>query len=179
MTNEDSAQVTVIGIGNPIMTDDAVGLAILGGLQGGPSDELAWVPPRSFTPAPALSSQEQVVFIDGGTSGMELLPTIQDARDLLILDALAGPGEPGSVVTLVGDQIPRLLNSKLSPHQVGLLDLLSAARLLGREPERVGVVGIVVRDTDLHVGMSPEVSQAIPEALTAARKLIDHWLTST
>lgn len=169
--------VTVIGIGNPIMTDDAVGLAILRRLQGGSSEELAWVPVPSLTPVPEEPADADVVFIDGGTSGMELLPLIQDAKDLLILDALAGPGQPGDVVTLIGDQIPRLLNSKLSPHQVGLLDLLSAARLLGREPERVGVVGIVVGNTDLHVGMSPEVLAAIPEAVAAAQAQIDSWLS--
>ncbi|QTH60754.1 hydrogenase maturation protease [Corynebacterium hindlerae] len=156
------------------MTDDAVGLAILRRLQGGSDDELAWVPSRHQ--APSSSANDDVEYIDGGTSGMELLPLIQDAQDLLILDALAGPGAPGSVVTLVGDQIPRLLNSKLSPHQVGLLDLLSAARLLGREPERVGVVGIVVQDTDLNVGMTPEVKAAIPEAVAAARAQVQEWL---
>ncbi|MEJ5928372.1 HyaD/HybD family hydrogenase maturation endopeptidase [Corynebacterium sp. H128] len=174
-------RITVIGIGNPIMTDDAVGLAILRRLQGGEEDELAWVPSRSFTPmlddAPQENPQAaKVEFVDGGTSGMELLPLIQDAQNLLILDALAGPGKVGDVVTLVGDQIPRLLNSKLSPHQVGLLDLLSAARLLGREPQRVGVVGIVVADTDLNVGMSPSVAAAIPEAVVAAETLIEQWL---
>lgn len=176
-----TAQVTVIGIGNPVMADDAVGLAILRRLQGGSAEELAWVPERALTPqlGPVAALHDAVEYIDGGTSGMELLPLIQDAQDLLILDALAGPGEVGDVVTLEGDQIPRLLNSKLSPHQVGLLDLLSAARLLGREPERVAVVGIVVADTDLRVGMTPAVAEAIPEAMVAAQQVINHWLDST
>lgn len=171
--------VTVIGIGNPIMQDDAVGLAILRRLQSGTVDELAWVPTRSITPVPPSQEHGDVQFVDGGTSGMELLPLVQDADKLIILDALAGPGKPGDVVTLVGDQIPRLLNSKLSPHQVGLLDLLSAARLLGREPNQVGVVGIVVNGTDLHVGMSSEVSAAIDQAVESARELINQWSDST
>ncbi|MEJ5997413.1 hydrogenase maturation protease [Corynebacterium sp. H130] len=171
--------VTVIGIGNPIMQDDAVGLAILRRLQGKGSDELAWVPERRQQPVLPSEEASDTIFIDGGTSGMELLPIIQDADKLIILDALAGPGEQGTVVQLVGDQIPRLLNSKLSPHQVGLLDLLSAARLLGREPNQVGVVGVVAGGTDLHVGMSPEVLAAIPEAAAKAQQLIDQWSDST
>ena len=117
--------ITVLGIGNPIMSDDGVGLEILEQLRAHYTD------------------QQHLEFVDGGTSGMELLPTIQDAESLLVLDALAptAHSNPGDVVTLIGDQIPRLLNSKLSPHQVGLLDLLSAARLLGTEPRRVAVVG--------------------------------------
>lgn len=76
---------------------------------------------------------------------------------------------------LVGDQVPRLFNAKLSPHQVGLLDLLAAARLLGKEPRRVGVVGIVAESADLHVGLSDTVVVSMDEATEAAQKLIAEW----
>ena len=145
--------ITVLGIGNPIMSDDGVGLEILERLRVHYTD------------------QRHLEFVDGGTSGMELLPTIQDAESLLVLDALAptAHSNPGDVVTLIGDQIPRLLNSKLSPHQVGLLDLLSAAR-------RVAVVGVVAESTELHVGLTPTVTRALPGAVAEARTLLDEWL---
>ena len=152
--------ITVLGIGNPMMGDDGVGLEILEQL-------------RTY-----YTDQQHLEFVDGGTSGMELLPTIQDAESLLVLDALAptAHSNPGDVVTLIGDQIPRLLNSKLSPHQVGLLDLLSAARLLGTEPLRVAVVGVVAESTELHVGLTPTVTRALPGAVAEARTLLDEWL---
>ena len=50
---------------------------------------------------------------------------------------------PGTVLRIGGDQVPRMLASKLSPHQVGLLDVLTAARLLEDEPDVVEVVGVV------------------------------------
>ena len=152
--------ITVLGIGNPIMSDDGVGLEILEQLRAHYTD------------------QQHLEFVDGGTSGMELLPTIQDAESLLVLDALAptAHSNPGDVVTLIGDQIPRLLNSKLSPHQVGLLDLLSAARLLGTEPRRVAVVGVVAESTELHVGLTPTVTRALPGAVAEAQTLLDEWL---
>ena len=152
--------ITVLGIGNPIMGDDGVGLEILEQLRAHYAD------------------QQHLEFVDGGTSGMELLPTIQDAESLLVLDALAprAHSTPGDVVTLIGDQIPRLLNSKLSPHQVGLLDLLSAARLLGTEPRRVAVVGVVAESTELHVGLTPTVTRALPGAVAEAQTLLDEWL---
>ena len=149
--------ITVLGIGNPIMSDDGVGLEILEQLRAHYTD------------------QQHLEFVDGGTSGMELLPTIQDAESLLVLDALAptAHSNPGDVVTLIGDQIPRLLKSKLSPHQVGLLDLLSAARLLGTEPRRVAVVA---ESTELHVGLTPTVTRALSSAVAEARTLLDEWL---
>lgn len=147
--------INVIGIGNPIMSDDGIGLEILERLR-----------------ARALPG---VNYIDGGTSGMEILPDIQDADYLLVLDGLKA-GEPGSVHTLVGDQIPRLLSQHLSPHQVGLLDLLSAARLLGKEPREVAVVGVVAADLELKVGLSELAKAGIDEAVEQAEGVLKGWI---
>lgn len=75
----------------------------------------------------------------------------------------------------MGDQIPRLLAAKLSAHQVGLLDLLTAARLLGREPERVGVVGVVYESADMVVELSEAARAGIDKAVPVAQKLIEQW----
>ncbi|AOX06695.1 hypothetical protein BJP05_05555 [Corynebacterium sp. NML98-0116] len=136
------------------MADDAVGLAILRELEADPI--------------------QGVNFIYGGTSGMEILPMVQDADYLLVLDGLK-QGQPGDVAVLVGDQIPRLLQQQLSPHQVGLLDLLSAARLTGQEPDNVAVVGITARDVEFRTSLSEETSAAIPEAVQRARQLLKEW----
>ncbi|WP_034650059.1 hydrogenase maturation protease [Corynebacterium vitaeruminis] len=138
------------------MTDDGVGLAVLAKLVD------AKVP--------------GVKYIDGGTSGMEILPDIQDATRLLVLDGINDPDEPpGTVLVLEGDQLPRLRKSALSPHQVGLLDLLSTARLLGSEPEEVVVVGVVAQDVELHVGMTEKVAAAVPVAVDKAKKVLASW----
>ncbi|GAB2460919.1 HyaD/HybD family hydrogenase maturation endopeptidase [Xylanimonas ulmi] len=151
-----AATITVLGIGNPIMADDGVGLALIAYLS------------RSVT-------DPRVQIIDGGTGGMELVPVVQDSERLLVLDAVAGP-EPGTVVLLTGDQVPRLLASKLSPHQVGLLDVLSVARLLGREPREVVIVGIVPEVVDLRFSLSDVVTEALDEAAAMAYEVVEHWL---
>lgn len=189
----DTPLVTVLGIGNPVMGDDGIGLELLRRLapelesagmgqitQVGDSAHLVWSPSNLDDPANTTGRGDEwtgaVAYIDGGTCGMELLPIVQEAKNLLLLDALAGPGDPGTVVKLVGDQIPRLLAAKLSAHQVGLLDLLTAARLLGKEPERVGVVGVVYESADMVVGLSDTALGGIEEATEVARELIDNWL---
>lgn len=149
------ATINVIGIGNEIMADDGVGLKILEQLL--------------------LEPVEGVNYIHGGTSGMEILPDIQDADYLLILDGLK-QGAPGDVAVLEGDQIPRLLRQQLSPHQVGLLDLLSAARLLGTEPEHVAVVGVTAKDIEFRTTLSSEVSGAIVEAVRHAQNILRRWV---
>ena len=150
------AAVTVLGVGNPIMADDGVGLVLLAAVSEARPD------PR-------------IEYVDGGTGGMELIPVVQDAERLLVLDAVAG-AEPGTVEHLTGDQLPRLLSSKLSPHQVGLLDVLSAARLLGQEPSEIEVVGVTPERVELALGLSPVVEAAVGEAVEQACQVIDTWL---
>jgi hydrogenase maturation protease len=106
---------------------------------------------------------------------MALLEIVEDAQRLLILDAVAGE-EPGQIKVVEGDQIPRLLSQKVSPHQVGMLDVLSAARLLGREPKEVVVVGVVPGVVDLQVGLSDAVERAIPQAAKRAAQVLRRWL---
>ncbi|MDO4686862.1 MAG: HyaD/HybD family hydrogenase maturation endopeptidase [Corynebacterium sp.] len=168
----------VLGIGNPIMGDDGIGLAIMRRLRAADSatvDDFDWVP--SHLPDQRGADLEDTIeFIDGGTSGIELLPVIQQAEDLIVLDAVAAAGaKPGTVVVLEGDQVPRLLNAKLSPHQVGLLDLLATAKLLGHEPRRIAVVGIVPESAELHVGLSDAAERALPQAVAAVRELMFRW----
>jgi hydrogenase maturation protease len=138
------------------MGDDGVGLAVLSRLE-------------ELRPDPRVS------YVDGGTGGLELLPVVEDAARLLVLDAVAGE-VPGSVVRLGGDQIPRLLSAKLSPHQVGLLDIFTAARLLGREPEVVEVVGVVPQSVAMRVGLSAPVALAVEGAAQIGAAVLDEWL---
>ena len=145
----------MLGIGNPLMGDDGVGIALL--------EELM-----------ALDLGQDIEFVDGGTIGLSLLPMVLDAGSLLVLDAVAGP-VAGAVVHLSGDQLPRLLNMVLSPHQVGLLDVLASARLLGSEPSRIAVVGVAPAFVDMRLGLSPEVEAAVPEAVELARHVLRRW----
>jgi hydrogenase maturation protease len=150
-------RATVLAVGNTIMGDDGVGLALLEALQ-------------------AARPDPRVDYVDGWTGGLELVPVVEDAARLLVLDAVAGP-VPGAVVRLSGDQMPRLLSArKLSPHQVGLLDVFAAARLLGREPGVVEVVGVVPESVELRVGLSAVVAAALPAAVDAALEVLDGWL---
>jgi len=150
-----SSHITVLAVGNPIMGDDGVGLELLAGLQ-------------------ALRPDSDVEYVDGGTGGMQLIPVVQEASCLLVLDAVAGP-EPGVVQHLSGDQVPRMMAAKLSPHQVGLLDVFTACRLLGHEPGVVEVVGVTPESVDLRMGLSPVVAAAVPDAVAQAAAVLDRW----
>jgi hydrogenase maturation protease len=152
-----TALVTVLGVGNPIMGDDATGLELLARLRH------------------ARPEDGRVEFVDGGTGGMELLEVVESAGRLLILDAVAGE-VPGTVVRVRGQALARLLAAQLSPHQVGLADVLAAARLLGREPQQVEIIGIVPAAVELKLGLSPQVEAGLDAAVTQAGAVLDRWL---
>ena len=160
---------TVLAVGNPIMGDDGIGLEILAGLQALVPQRPAWQ---------AAMAKGELSLIEGGTNGMELVPVVQEAERLLILDSVApGKGrQPGQALHMSGDHVPRLLSMKMSPHQVGLLDVLSSARLTGKEPAVLEVVGVVSEKVDLQLGLTATAASGIKPAVGYAAQILDSWL---
>ncbi|MCV0022385.1 hydrogenase maturation protease, partial [Mobiluncus curtisii] len=66
---------------------------------------------------------------------------------------------------------------KISPHQVGLLDILTSARLTGKEPRVLEVVGVVAENVNLHLGLTPSAQSGIPRAVELAAEVLDSWLS--
>lgn len=164
------ARFTVLAVGNPIMGDDGIGLQILAGLQQRLPTRPAWQ---------AAQKAGELALLEGGTGGMELVPVVQESEQLLILDSVA-PGNgrtPGQALHLSGDHVPRLLSMKMSPHQVGLLDILTSARLTGKEPRVLEVVGVVSENVDLRLGLTESARGGIPSAVGLAAEVLDSWLS--
>lgn len=154
----DGPRTTVLGVGNPLLEDDGVGLVLLAALQA-----------RAGDPGP-------VRYLDGGTWGLSLLPDITETDRLLVLDAVRTGSEPGTVVVGRDDDIPRLYSRPPSPHQIDLREVLGAAELLGALPATITVVGVEpLRTEGLHVGLSDPVAAAVPLATETAADILRSW----
>lgn len=151
------AATIVIGLGNPLMGDDGIGLELLARLQ------RDW----SFVP--------DVIFLDGGTWGMNLLPAIEDAGQVLFLDAVNAGRDPGTPLRLERSGIPRWLSIKLSPHQIDLREVLALAELRGTLPEQTVVVGVQPGSIDLRTSLSPEAVSGLDQAAELARSTLERW----
>lgn len=149
--------IVVIGLGNPLMTDDGAGLELLARLA-------AW---GQFEPAP--------LFVDGGTWGMNLLPVIEDAERVLFLDAVNIRAAPGTAVRLERDQLPRWLGVKLSPHQIDLKEVLAVAELRGRFPVDAVLVGVQPERVEMGTGLTPAVTAGLESALAMAIRTLEDW----
>jgi hydrogenase maturation protease len=134
----------VLGLGNVLLGDDGVGAAAIGRLL-----EEYRVPQGGRV-------------LDGGTLGLSLLPYVQEAETVILVDAIRSDAPPGSLVRLDGDQVAPAVATRLSPHQVGVADLLDSARWIDQYPARLVLLGIVPESMDLTVGLSPAVAQTLP-----------------
>jgi hydrogenase maturation protease len=150
-------RVLVLGVGNPLMGDDGFGLALLERLR-----------TRCEWPA-------DVTLMDGGTWGMNLLPAIEDADALLILDAVDAGRAPGSLVRLGRDDLPRYVAQKLSPHQVDLRDVLALAELRGHLPVQAAAVGVQPERIALGTELSPTAAGRLGAAADAACAVLRSW----
>ncbi|MCF8152096.1 MAG: HyaD/HybD family hydrogenase maturation endopeptidase [Sulfuritalea sp.] len=137
-------RAVVLGIGNTILTDEAAGVRAVEALEQG------WKLP------------ENVLAIDGGTSGMEMIEELSDLDFLVVLDVLKTGAEPGTVVKIAGDEIPVFFRKKLSPHQIGLPDVLASLELLDTLPREIVVLGVELISLELGMEMTPTVAEKVP-----------------
>ena len=131
--------VLVLGIGNVLMKDDSIGVRAVDELQ------------RRFR------FSDDVEILDGGTSGIELLSYICNRDCMIIVDAVKSGLKPGTVVRVEGEDVPAKFMTRISPHQLGLSDLLAAATLTGELPREMVLFGIEPKLIELGFEVSEEV----------------------
>jgi hydrogenase maturation protease len=147
----------VLALGNTLLRDDGVGLAILHALE---REAAAW--------------GGEVEFVDGGTQGLALLGVLSGRRVAVILDAIALGAAPGTVHILSADEAVNMRSRRSgTAHEGNAGELLAAARLLGDLPERTIIVGIEPEDIRTGVGLSEAVARSVQEAVACARHALE------
>jgi hydrogenase maturation protease len=148
----------VLAIGNTLLSDEGIGIHVLDYL-------------RAHHPPPA-----GVEYLDGGTLSFTLAASIEEADNLIVVDAARLGAAPGSVKQFVDAEMDHFLGtSKRSVHEVGLIDLLTAARLTERLPTRRALVGVEPEKLDWGENPTDRVAQAIPRAAAMVAALISAW----
>ena len=137
--------VVVLGVGNVLMCDEGVGVHAVTELE-----------KRYALP-------ECVRCVDGGTSTNELLGDLENLDHLIIIDAVSAGLEPGAFIRLEGAAVPAVFTTKLSPHQVGIADLLATLTFVGRAPKHVVLLGVQPVRLTLDLELSPPVAARMSE----------------
>jgi len=147
----------VLGVGSPIMGDDGIGCEVVDTLS------------RRWADTPALQ------FLDGGVWGMRILPHVEGANRLLIVDAIRAGGEPGALVRLEREEIPMHVRQKLSPHQIDLSEVLALAELRGTLPAEVVALGIEPERVEMYEELSPSVRATVPRLIAEVERQLEAW----
>lgn len=113
--------------------------------------------------------------IDGGTMGLDLLPIFEGRDKVLIIDAVDFGRDPGYIGMIENDNIPSVLNSKLSVHHINLSDVLFAAKLMDISPSEVCLIGIQPKSLDVGLDMTDEINGKIETLIELIIGKLKEW----
>lgn len=147
----------VLGIGNLVMSDDGVGVRVVQLL------------------AERFRFPNGVTVLDGGTLGLDLLPKLEGVKRLLIVDAVETGSASGTLVRLSGEDVPIVLETKISPHQMGLKDLLAVAMLLGFNPSEMVLWGVQPELIEMGMALSPAVEEQLEPLVRHVLTELESW----
>ena len=150
-------QALVLGIGNLLIGDEGVGCKTV--------EELS----RRYTFPPSVDC------VDVGTAGFELLSMIDSKDHVILIDALRDDREPGTVIMVEGEHVPKAFLNRLTPHQLGICDVLAAAQLTDTMPGHLTLFGIEPKQLDVGIGLSPEVEAAMEKTIGAVVDQLRHF----
>ena len=120
-------------------------------------------------------TDRQVRILDGGTLGLDLVYYLEGVENLLLIDAVQAGLEPGGLLRLEGEEVPAFLSMKISPHEIRVPDMLSAARLLGVFPNEIVLLGIQPQRVEIGLSLSDPVTGQVDNLVGLAVEQLDRW----
>jgi hydrogenase maturation protease len=142
--------VMVLGIGCTLYSDEGFGVRVVEKMQ------------REY------EFSDNVLLVDGGVLGINLLGVISKPDHLIVVDAIRNKGKPGDLYRLAGDAIPERIRAKNSLHQVDFLEALTLCRALDNVPETV-ILGVEPADIET---LSTELTPATQSKVDAIIKRV-------
>jgi len=159
-TGRTGPDALIIGVGNMLWADEGFGVRAV----------------EAFGADYVLP--DSVDIMDGGTTGLALIPDLAAAKRILIFDAVDFDAEPGSLVIVRGDDVPKFAaGKKVSLHQTSMMEVLSLAEVLADgPPDDIVLIGCQPQDMeDYGGGLTAAVAAQVGPALEAAYVVMRDW----
>jgi hydrogenase maturation protease len=156
-------RILVLGLGNILLRDEGVGSHVAQVLQ-------------------EKSMPADVEVVDGGTAALDALLLVEGIDKLVVIDALRAGQKPGTIYRAKfrageKDKLAEILagqgGSRISLHQVGLIDALAIAEKLNSMPAEIVIIGVEPAKVDYGLELTDEVEQKIPEIIDTVVKEIE------
>ncbi len=146
----------LLGVGNLLLSDEGVGVRTIEALE------------------QRFRFPDEVVLQDGGTSGMELMEVMANRDLLVVVDAVQSESAPGSLFILEDNDVPAYFTERLSPHQLGLADVLMALHMTDEFPRKLILLGIEPASLAPGMCLSPVVACAMEAAMAKVIHILDN-----
>jgi hydrogenase maturation protease len=143
----------ILGIGSILFSDDGFGIQVAQKLE------------------KEYEFPDNVLVVDGGVLGINLLGVISKPRHLIVVDTMRNQGKPGDLYRIEGEAIPERIRAKNSLHQVDFLEALTLCQaldnvpktvIIGIEPEDIQTLSLVLTPT-LQAQVEPVVGMVLNE----------------
>ena len=152
----------VLGLGNILLKDEGIGVHIAQKLQ-------------------QVALPHNVEVIDGGTASPDVLLLAQGVEKLVVIDAVRACKEAGTIYKArfkieEQDKLEQIFSfgSKISLHQIGLIDALTAVKKMNCAPREIVIIGVEPKKIDYGLELTDEVKQRVPEIIdTVLREIKD------
>lgn len=143
----------ILGIGNLLLSDEGFGIHTIHYLEAN------------------YAFPETIRINDAGTAGIYMAPFLEECDPILVIDVVDLDAEPGSVHCFNSKDIGTgTIPTKMSPHQLGLLEMLAICKLRDSEPETVDFFCVVPADLQTSMELSPQVAPRVKEI---AEKIVE------
>ena len=136
----------ILGAGNLLLSDEGFGVQFIRYLE-----KHCTLPPDAE-------------LYDAGALGLMIGHKLEEADRVYIVDVVDAPGMPGACIRYTKeDFLLQRIPIKLSPHQIGVQEMLLVSSLRGRCPEEVYLLGIIPSSLEPGTELSPLLQQRLPE----------------
>ena len=130
-------KIGIAGIGNLLLRDEGFGVHVVQYLQNN------------------YDFPDNVDIQDVGTAGIYMAPFLETCDPVLVIDVVDIQGEPGSFHFFsLADVKAGTFQTRMSPHQLGLLEILEVCKLRGEHPEEVEFYTIIPKELTESIELS-------------------------
>jgi hydrogenase maturation protease len=112
--------------------------------------------------------------MDGGTAGIYMAPFLEDVDQLFVVDVVAWDGPPGTIHVFSGEDLRGAnVQMRMSPHQLGLLEVMEICRLREQAPEEVRFIGVVPAVMETGMELSALLADTVVEVAEMIRSTLE------
>lgn len=155
MVDSPVQRILILGVGNVLLRDEGVGVRIVHELDA-----------RYDFPG-------NVRLMDGGVLGLSLMGTMMEADQVIVVDAVRGGDEPGTLYRFNWEAKPEHIQYKDTLHQIDLMETMGTLPLLGEVPV-VTVLGVEYEDIDnWGLELTPKVERAVEPLMALVLKELE------